>query len=58
MVLLSPTSTAERAFLDVLIAAVAERHGLSVLQHLRDLGLVTAVTGQDVECIVPRGSVP
>jgi predicted nucleic acid-binding protein len=43
---------------DLLIAAVAERAGLSVLHYDRDFDLIASVTGQDVEWVVPAGSVP
>ena len=43
---------------DLLIAAVAERAGLIVLHYDADYELVAAVTGQAMQWIVPRGSVP
>ncbi len=43
---------------DLLIAAVAERAGLSVLHYDRDFDLIASTTGQDVEWVVPPGSVP
>ena len=43
---------------DLVIAAVAERAGLAVLHYDADYELVAAVTGQPVEWVVPRGSVP
>ncbi len=43
---------------DLLIAAVAERSGLTVLHYDRDFELISSVTGQSVEWIVPAGSVP
>jgi predicted nucleic acid-binding protein len=43
---------------DLLIAAVAERSGLIVLRYDADFDLVAAVTGQPIQWIVPRGSVP
>lgn len=43
---------------DLLIAAVAERAGLSILHYDRDFDLIAAATGQRVEWIVPAGSVP
>jgi hypothetical protein len=43
---------------DLLIAAVAERADLTVLHYDRDFDLIASVTGQDVEWVVPRGSVP
>ena len=43
---------------DLLIAAVAERVRLAVLHYDRDFDLISAVTHQPVEWIVPAGSVP
>jgi predicted nucleic acid-binding protein len=43
---------------DLLIAAVAERAGLCVLHYDRDFDLIASVTGQEVEWVVPAGSVP
>lgn len=43
---------------DLLIAAVAERAGLVVLHYERDFDLIAAITGQEVEWVVPAGSVP
>lgn len=43
---------------DLLIAAVAERAGLTVLHYDADYELVAAVTGQPTQWVVPRGSVP
>lgn len=43
---------------DLLIAAVAERVGLTVLHYDADYDLVAAVTGQPTRWVVPRGSVP
>lgn len=43
---------------DLLIAAIAERTGLTVLHYDRDFDLIAAATGQRMEWVVPRGSVP
>lgn len=43
---------------DLLIAAVAERAELTVLHYDRDFDVIASVTGQDVEWVVPAGSVP
>lgn len=43
---------------DLLIAAIAERTGLALLHYDRDFDLIGAVTGQRMEWVVPRGSVP
>ena len=43
---------------DLLIAAVAERHGLAVLHYDKDFELIATVTTQAVEWVVPAGSVP
>jgi predicted nucleic acid-binding protein len=42
---------------DLLTAAVAARHRVSVLHYDADYELIAAVTGQPVSWIVPRGSV-
>lgn len=41
---------------DLLIAAVAERAGLTVLHYDRDFERIAAVTGQPQEWVVPAGS--
>jgi predicted nucleic acid-binding protein len=41
---------------DLLVAATAERYGLTVLHYDGDYERVAAVTGQSVEWIVPRGT--
>ncbi len=43
---------------DLLVSAVAERAGLCLLHYDRDFELIASVTGQDVEWVVPAGSVP
>lgn len=43
---------------DLLIAAVAERAGITVLHYDGDYDFVAAVTGQPMQWVVPRGSVP
>ena len=43
---------------DLLVSAVAERAGLCVIHYDRDFDLIASVTGQDVEWVVPAGSVP
>ncbi len=45
-------------FPDLLIAAVAERERVSVLHYDSDYDLIAEVTGQPVQWVVPRGSVP
>ena len=42
---------------DLLIAAVAERHGVTVLHYDADYDRIAAVTGQVVQWIVEPGSV-
>jgi predicted nucleic acid-binding protein len=42
---------------DLLIAAVAARHGVEVVHYDRDFDHVAAVTGQSVRWAVPPGSV-
>ena len=43
---------------DLLIAAVAERHGLTVLHYDKDFDLIAKVTRQTCEWVVRAGSVP
>lgn len=43
---------------DLLIASAAERDGLTVLHYDHDFDLIAEVTGQPMEWVVPRGSVP
>jgi predicted nucleic acid-binding protein len=43
---------------DLLLAAVAERTGLTVLHYDKDYDAIAAVTGQPVDWVVPQGSVP
>jgi predicted nucleic acid-binding protein len=43
---------------DLLIAACAQRHGVTVLHYDGDFDLIAEVTGQPVQWVVPRGSVP
>lgn len=42
---------------DLLIAAVAERHRLTVLHYDGDVDLIAALTGQPAEWVVPAGSI-
>jgi hypothetical protein len=42
---------------DLLIAAAAEAHGLTVLHYDSDFDLIAAVTGQSCEWVLPSGSV-
>lgn len=41
---------------DLLIAAVAARHGLTVVHYDADYDVIASVTGQPVRWAVPRGS--
>lgn len=43
---------------DLLVAAVAERHRVTVLHYDRDYDLIAAVTGQPTSWVVAPGSVP
>ncbi|MDQ1711377.1 MAG: hypothetical protein QOE45_827 [Frankiaceae bacterium] len=43
---------------DLLIAAIAERHRVTVLHYDDAYDRIAAVTGQPTQWIVPRGSVP
>ncbi|MGH9209748.1 MAG: PIN domain nuclease [Acidimicrobiales bacterium] len=42
---------------DLIIAAVAERHGVTVLHYDTDYDLIREITGQATEWVVPRGAV-
>jgi predicted nucleic acid-binding protein len=42
---------------DLLVAAAAEAHGLTILHYDSDFDLIAAVTGQSCEWVVPSGSV-
>lgn len=42
---------------DLLIAAVAERHAITLLHYDADFETIAEVTGQDARWVVPRGSV-
>jgi hypothetical protein len=41
-----------------MIAAVAERHRVSILHYDADYDLIAEVTEQPTEWVVPRGTVP
>ena len=43
---------------DLLLAAVAERHRVTVLHYDRDFDVIAAVTDQATAWVVPAGSVP
>ena len=43
---------------DLLIAAVAERESAIVLHYDGDYDLIAEVTGQPMQWVVPRGTVP
>jgi predicted nucleic acid-binding protein len=43
---------------DLVIAAIAERARLTVIHYDQDFEEIAAVTGQSVEWVVPRGSIP
>jgi predicted nucleic acid-binding protein len=42
---------------DLILAACAERQGLTVLHYDHDFDVIAQATGQDVEWVVPRGTV-
>jgi predicted nucleic acid-binding protein len=42
---------------DLVVAAAAERAGLTILHYDADFELIAAVTGQPTEWVVPRGSI-
>ena len=41
---------------DLVIAATAERHGVTVLHYDGDFDIIAAVTGQPTRWVVPRGT--
>lgn len=43
---------------DLIIAAVAERHGCTIVHYDSDYDRIAGITGQPVQWVVPRGSVP
>lgn len=45
-------------FPDLLTAAVAERERVTVLHYDSDFDLIARVTGQRVQWVVPRGTIP
>jgi predicted nucleic acid-binding protein len=42
---------------DLVVAAAAERAGLTVLHYDADFDLIATITGQQTEWVVPRGSI-
>lgn len=48
----------EASIPDLLIAATAERHGMTVLHYDGDFDHIAEFTGQPTEWVVERGSVP
>src|SRR5690242_21280630 len=45
-------------FPDLLVAAVAERERVTVLHYDGDYDLIVRITGQPMQWVVPRGTVP
>ncbi len=45
-------------FPDLLIAAVAERERVMLLHYDSDYDLIAEVTGQPMQWVIPRGTVP
>jgi hypothetical protein len=43
---------------DLLLAAIAERHSVTLLHYDADFDVVAAITGQPTQWVAPRGSVP
>ena len=43
---------------DLVLAAVAERHGVTVLHYDADYDLIAEVTGQSCQWVVPKDSLP
>lgn len=54
-VLASQSRPREVGMADLLIAAVAERHGLTLLHYDGDFDTIAEITGQDARWVVPRG---
>jgi predicted nucleic acid-binding protein len=45
-------------FPDLLVSAVAERERVTLLHYDRDFDLIAGITGQAMQWVVPRGTVP
>jgi len=45
------------AWPDLMIAAVAERHRVTLLHYDADYDVISGVTGQDAQWVVPKGTV-
>jgi predicted nucleic acid-binding protein len=43
---------------DLLLAAVAERYQVTLLHYDAHFDMIAAATGQSIEWVVPRGSIP
>ncbi|MBX9978453.1 MULTISPECIES: PIN domain nuclease [Mycobacterium] len=54
--LLAERSQRGRKIPDLLIAAASEEHGLTVLHYDSDFDLISAVTGQPCQWVVPSGT--
>ncbi|WP_204815349.1 PIN domain nuclease [Mycobacterium riyadhense] len=54
--LLAQRSQRGRKIPDLLIAAAGEEHGLTVLHYDSDFDLISAVTGQPCQWVVPSGT--
>jgi predicted nucleic acid-binding protein len=52
------TSALAVGFPDLLIAAVAEREQVTLLHYNGDYDVIAEVTGQPMQWVVPRGTVP
>jgi predicted nucleic acid-binding protein len=46
------------AWPDLVTAAVAERHGVTLLHYRTDYEVIAELSGQDAEWVVPKGSLP
>jgi predicted nucleic acid-binding protein len=46
------------AWWSLIVAAVAERHQVTLLHYSSDYDLIAKVTGQDTQWVVPEGSLP
>lgn len=57
-VLASQSRLREVGMADLLIAAVAEHNGLTLLHYDSDFDTIAEITGQDARWVVPRGQTP
>ncbi|HEX5289922.1 MAG TPA: hypothetical protein VFX25_13710 [Streptosporangiaceae bacterium] len=55
---MAPGQVRAVGFPDLLVAAVAERERVTVFHYDRDFDLIAGVTGQAMQWVVPRATVP